>query len=70
MLVFIDLDLWKKDKEAAEYWRDVLENVVKESRKHKVAPILVPIDNSSEYGNHFMLQKLRVFEQAKKFKYP
>jgi hypothetical protein len=46
---------------------------VKESRRdahHKVVPILVPIDNSSEYGNNFMLQKLGVFEQAKKFKYP
>jgi len=46
---------------------------VKESRRdahHKVVPILVPIDNSSEYGNNYMLQKLGVFEQAKKFKYP
>lgn len=59
LLVFIDLDLWKKDKEAAEEQRDVIENVVKSSRAdahHKVVPILVPIDNSSEYGNHFMLK--------------
>ena len=58
LLVFIDLDLWKKDKEAAEQQRDIIENVVKASRRdahHKVVPILVPIDNSSEYGNHFML---------------
>lgn len=73
LLVFVDLDLWKKDKQAAEEQRYVIENVVKNSNPethHKYVPILVPIDNSSEYGNHYMLKILGVFEQAKKYDNP